>query len=316
MNATELLAELRPPLDDSPADDARVLERILLAGPEQPRHPARRYRRPLAAAALATAFAAAGVALAPSGGDGPVGLERAVAALSEPEVLLHYKVTTTHLPNGATESAEAWQTPDGRRSRTIHPGGSETAYDQRRRVLETYAPERNEILAETDPEFFEDAPHPFGSIASGLGPPVAAGDLPALLTLALSGDDPKTRHVGRTTVRGIDVDHIQILRDLRITSVRRDDSGHAVPPPRDAPQKTITVVRDVYVRHDDALPVRVVDHLDDFGSAQNTTEVSDFTDVQKLTLDEAGHTLRLADHPGAKRIVHGPFDDSVAEKGR
>jgi hypothetical protein len=95
MNATELLAGLRPPLEHT-ADEA-VLERILLAGPEPPRRK-RRLRRPLAVAAATAIAATAAVALVPSGSSGPVGLAGAVAALNEPGVLLHFKVTTTPNP--------------------------------------------------------------------------------------------------------------------------------------------------------------------------------------------------------------------------
>jgi len=140
MNATELLAELRPPLEDATPDDA-TLERILLAPPEPPRPRSRgRARRPLLVAAAVGVLATAGFALMPSAGRTPGGLERAVAALSDPEVLLHFKATTTHLPNGATESTETWQTPDGRRARTVRRDGSEIVYDQSRRIRHTVRP--------------------------------------------------------------------------------------------------------------------------------------------------------------------------------
>ena len=131
MNATELLAELRPTLEESPADEA-ILERVLLAGPEPAPSPARRrYTRPLAVAGAIAVAATAAVALLPSGGNAPVGLAGAAAALTEPDVLLHFKVTTTHSPGGATETTETWQTPDGRRQRTFYGNGLEIAYDQR-----------------------------------------------------------------------------------------------------------------------------------------------------------------------------------------
>ena len=283
MNATELLAELRPALEP-PADEA-VLERILLAGPEPPRRK-RRLRRPLAVAGVTAIAATAAVAIVPSGPSGPVGLAGAVAALQEPGVLLHFKVTTTHLPSGDTESAETWQTPDGRRTRMIRGTDIEWAYDQRARVDEVYLPKRDEVLVHTSPGLFEDVPDPFGSVETHLGAsPIFIGDLPALLQRALRGDDPKVRHVGVTTIAGVEVDHIRVERSF------------GDPP--------ATLMRDVYVRHDTALPVRVVDHL-----RGNTTSVSEITDVQKLTLDSSTeHLLRLADHPGAKRIVTPPSDD-------
>jgi hypothetical protein len=162
----------------------------------------------------------------------------------------------------------------------------EWAYDQRARVDEVYIPRRDEVLVHTTPELFENAPDPFGSIATHLGSsPTFIGDLPALLQRALRADDPKVRHVGVTTIAGVEVDQIRLER-----SFEEPESG--------------TVTRDVYVRHDNALPVRVVDHL-----PQDTTAVSEFTDVQKLTLDgSTEHLLRLADHPGAKRIVTPPSD--------
>ena len=105
--------------------------------------------------------------------------------------------------------------------------------------------------------------------------------------------------MGRTTINGIDVDQIRIDADVALAS------------------GPVAVVRDVYVRHDNALPVRVVDHLGAFSTSGNTTTVSDFTDTQKLTLDASTEpSLALGAHPGVKRIVRPPFDDSVAEKGR
>jgi hypothetical protein len=307
MNATDLLTELRPPLDETSPDDA-VLERILLAAPEPPRR--RRYRRPLAIASATAAAATATVALVPTS-DGPVGLQRAVAALAEPGVLLHFKVTTTHLPSGATESSETWQTPDGRRLRILRPNGHEFAYDQRGKRSEIYVPERDEVFVDTEPSLFADQPEPFGSIGSRIGDmPDAAGDLPALLTRALSGADPKVRHIGRTTVRGIDVDHIRIERASEIADAR---PGASLRELQDAPMKTVTTTRDIYVRHDNALPVRVVDNLEAFGNPENTKTVSEFSDTQKLALHgPTERLLKLAEHPGAERTVRGPFDDSKA----
>ena len=144
MNATELLAELRPPLEDTPGD-AATLERILLAGPEPPRRRRRRLARPLAVAGVTAIAATAAFALVPSGSSGPVGLAGAAAALTEPDVLLHFKVTTTHLPSRDVERAETWQTPDGRRSHTRY-NGIEVSYDQRARKYEVYLPKRDEVL--------------------------------------------------------------------------------------------------------------------------------------------------------------------------
>jgi hypothetical protein len=300
MTATELLAELRPPLtDDAPED---VLERILLAGPEPPR---RRRRRPLAAAAAIAVAVTAAVALLPGNGD--VGLSRAVAALSEPNVLLHFKVTTTHLPSGAIERAETWQTPDGRRVHARY-NGIETAYDQRAKLYEVYVPERDEVLIHTTPEVFEDKADPFGSIATYNVN--VAGDLPGLLQRALDGNDPAVRHVGRTTIRGIDVDQIRVERHMEIADAPRGASPAEL---RKAPTKTVTTVRDIYVRHDNALPVRVVDQLEAFGNPENTRTVSDYTDAQKLTLvASTERSLRLPALPGVKRTVRPPFDDSKA----
>ncbi len=291
MNATELLAELRPPLEHT-VDEA-VLERILLAGPEPPRRK-RRLRRPLAVAGVTAIAATAAVALVPSGSSGPVGLAGAVAALNEPGVLLHFKVTTTHLPTGDTESAETWQTPDGRRARMIRGTDIEWAYDQRARLDEVYLPKRDEVLVHTTPELFKDGPDPFGSMTTLIGSsPTFIGDLPALLQRALRGEDPEVRHLGVTTIAGVEVDQIRIERSF-------DRPG----------SEAVIVTRDVYVRHDNALPVRVVDDLEGWGNPESTTVVSEFTDVQKLALDgSTEHLLRLADHPGAKRIVKSPSDD-------
>jgi hypothetical protein len=304
MNATELLAELRPPLETDM--DELALERILRAAPEPPRR-RRRRRRPLAVAATIAVAATAAVAFLPA--NEQVGLSRAVAALSEPGVLLHFKVTTTHLPSGAKETAETWQTPDGRRARTDFRE-IETSYDQRARVYHVFVPERNEILVHTTPEMFEDEENPFGSIAdSAPSSPTYIGDLPTLLRRALDGGDPKVRHVGVTTLNGVEVDRIRIETDLETADA---PPGTKLSELRDAPMKTVTIVRDVYVRHDNALPVRVVDHLGAFGNPQNTQSVSDFTDVQKLALDGSTEPLLKLDHPGAKRTVEPPFDDSKA----
>ena len=79
----------------------------------------------------------------------------------------------------------------------------------------------------------------------------------------------------------------------------------------------MTISRDVYVRHDNALPVRVVDHTGAIFGDPNATSTSDFTDVQKLTLDATTEpTLQLDDHPGVKRTVRGEFDDSKADSGK
>jgi hypothetical protein len=290
MNATELLSELRPVLDESPEAEA-TLERILLTDRPAALPPRRRrYARPLAVAGVTAVAATAAVALVPSGSRGPVGLAGAVAALTEPDVLLHFKVTTTHMPSGAVETAETWQTPDGRRMHTIYGTGFESVYDQRARLYENYAPQRNAVVVQTEPSMFEDEANPFGSIATDANSGVSnAGDLPGLVNRALSGADPKVHFVGRTTIDGVEVDQIRIEHDIDRTS------------------------RDVYVRHDNALPVRVVDHTNLTGSA-NATSITDFTDVQKLTLDATTErSLRIADHPGAERIVRGPFDDSKAD---
>lgn len=305
MNATELLTELRPPLKESPSEDGTI-ERILLAGPEPTPPPRRgRYARPIALAGVTAMVAIAAVALAPSGGSGPVGLAGAAAALNEPDVLLHFKVT---MPGGAMKTAETWQTPDGRRTHTIYGNGIEIAYDQERGVMETYLPDRNEVIADTDPEAFA---QPFGSIAtSPTASPERVGDLPALVTRALSGDDPKVRHIGRTTVRGIDVDQIRVEQNVEVADAVRGASPKEV---KDAPRKTITMTRDIYVRHDNALPVRVVDHRGGFWPATTTSE---FTEAQKLTLDASSEPmLTLGHHPGATRTVRGRFDDSAAGAG-
>lgn len=312
MNATDLLDELRPPLDTTPADP-RALDLILHARPEPHVSRTTRYRRPLVAAGAAAVVVTTAVALVPSGSSGPVGIERAAAELSRPDLLLHFTATTT-TTEGGRESTETWQTPDGRATRQIRRGGLEVAYDQRARVYETYVPERDETLVDTDPEAFEDEADPFGSIVNGN--PSQVGDLPELLERALSGTDPLVRHIGRTTVRGVDVDQIQVTQEEQVADVPpaplpTTDAGirEALRQQRDAPRKTISIVRDLYVRHDDALPVRAVEHpSESFASRGSTT---DFDDVQKLRLDDSTRgLLELADHPTAKRTVRGPFDDS------
>ena len=306
MNATELLTELRPPLKQSPSEEEGTIERILLAGPEPTPPPRRRrYARPFALAGVTAMVAIAAVVLAPSDGRGPVGLAGAVAALNAPDVLLHFKVT---MPGGAMKTAETWQTPDGRRTHTIYDNGVEIAYDQQRGVMETYLPDRNEVIADTDPEAFA---QPLGSIAtSPTASPERVGDLPALVTRALSADDPKVRHIGRTTIRGIDVDKIRVEQNVEVADAVRGASPKEV---KDAPRKTITMTRDIYVRHDNALPVRVVDHRGGFWPATTTSQ---FTKATKLTLDAATEPmLTLGHHPGATHTVRGPFDDSAADAG-
>jgi hypothetical protein len=314
MKATELLTELRPTLDESPEAEA-TLERILLADRPPARPPrGRRYTRPLAVAGVTAVAATAAVALVPSDSSGPVGLAGAVAALTEPDVLLHFKVTTRHAAGGV-ETAETWQTPDGRRMHTIYGNGLESVYDQRARIYENYTPERNDVIVQTDSEFFEDEEHPFGSISTDVTSGVtSAGDLPGLVTRALGGQDPKLRYVGRTTIDGVAVDQIRVFQDLEVADV---PPGAPLKVLKNAPTKTVTLSRDVYVRHDNALPVRVVDHLEALFGDPDATSTTDFTDVQKLTLDATTEPmLELDDHPGAKRIVRGPFDDSKADSGR
>lgn len=314
MNATELLSELRPALEESPEAEA-TLERILLADRPPARPPrGRRYTKPLAVAGVTAVAATAAVALVPSGSSGPVGLAGAVAALTEPDVLLHFKVTTHH-SRGGIETAETWQTPDGRRMHTIYGNGLESVYDQRARVYENYVPERNEVIVQTDSEFFEDEAHPFGSISTDVTSGVtSAGDLPGLVTRALRGDDPKVRYVGRTTIDGVEVDQIRIDQDLEMADV---PPGASLNELRHAPSKMVTISRDVYVRHDNALPVRVVDHTGAIFGDPNATSTTDFTDVQKLTLDANTEAmLQLDDHPGVKRTVRGEFDDSKADSSK
>lgn len=322
MKATDLLAELRPPLDTTP-DDGPTLEQILLAGPAPAPSRTSRYRRPLVAVGV-TAIAATGViALVPSSDSGPVGLARAAAQLAQPGVLLHFTASTTRT-GGATTSTETWQTPDGRLWREIDSGHghgeSESAYDQAGGTLENYVKERNEILVETKqnyPETFEDRPDRFGTITDGSSES-RVGDLPALLRLAVDGSDPDVRHVGRTTVRGVDVDQIQVkVRHQFADFPGSDGPATDSPPPwtpkewRDAPTKTITIVRDIYVRHDDALPVRVVEQPSEYPGFPGFT--TDYDDVQKLALDASTRPLLKIDRPGATRTVEPPFDDSRAD---
>jgi hypothetical protein len=324
MKATDLLDELRPPLDDTP-DTSPTLEQILLAGPAPRPAPIVRHRRPLIAVGVAAAVATGAVALAPSSNVGPVGIARAAADLAQPDVLLHFKATTTYA-GGATDRTETWQTPDGRLTHEIDPGGpgSETSYDQAGGTFETYTRDRNEIQVLTKqnyPETFADRPNVFGTIANGSLSEV--GDLPALLRQAIDGTDPNVRHVGRTTVRGLEVDHIQVSQQHQIADLSgfhcgrctREDLGAMKDPPslrewRDAPTKTVTDVHDIYVRHDDALPVRLVDRP---AALPGVSTVTDFDDVQKLTLDASTRPLlKLGEHPGARRTILPPFDDSRA----
>lgn len=307
MKATDLLAELRPPLDETP-DDGLALEQILLARPAPAPSLMHRYRRPLVAVGVTALAATGAIALAPSSDNGPVGIARAAAELAQPGVLLHFTATTT-FADGATSSTETWQTPDGRLWRETD-GGDETAYDQAGGTYETYVQERDEILVQTKenyPETFEDRPDPFGTIANGSKSQV--GDLIGLLRVALDGSDPDVSHVGRTTVRGIDVDHIQVKERDQVADLPKSDSPPSLKETRDAPTKTITIVHDIYVRHDNALPVRVVQQA---GETPGFT--TDFDDVQKLTLDSSTRPLlKLDDHPDARRTIEPPFDDSRAD---
>lgn len=318
MKATDLLAELRPPLDTTPGDET-TLERILLAGPAPSPTRTHRHRRPLVAVGVAALVATGAVALAPSPDAGPVGLARAAADLAQPDVLLHFRATTTYGP-GSTSSTETWQTPDGRAWHEIRDDGSESTYDQVGGTFQTYVRERDEVLVSTRrnfPETFEDRPNPFGTITDGSHSQV--GDLPALLRLALAGTDPDVRHVGRTTVRGIDVDHVQVRHREQVADAPALDMPRphgsskawraALKARPAAGTRTITIVHDVYVRHDDALPVRVVQRP---GYDRGT--VTDFDDVQKLALDATTRSLlKLRDHRGAEPTIQPPFDDSRAD---
>lgn len=310
MKATDLLSELRPPLDETP-DDGMMLEQILLARPAPAPSLMYRYRRPLVAVGVTALAATGAIALAPSSDSGPVGIARAAAELAQPGVLLHFTATTTHEGGGKT-STETWQTPDGRLAREIDSSGAglETAYDQAGGTYEVYVKERDEILVRTKqnyPETFADRPNPFGTVANGSRSQV--GDLTALLRLALDGTDPDVRHVGRTTVRGIDVDHIQVKEQDRVLATPAATSTPPGPDAFDGPTKSITIVRDIYVRHDNALPVRLVQQP---GYAPGFT--TDYDDVQKLRLDASTRQLlKLDGHPGASRTVEPPFDDSRAD---
>jgi YD repeat-containing protein len=324
MKATDLLDELRPPLDTTP-DTSPTLERILLAGPAPRPSPMVRYRRPLVAVGAAALVTTGAVALAPPASNvGPAGIARAAADLGQPDVLLHFTATTTY-KDGSTERTETWQTPDGRLTHEIDPGGAgtETSYDQAGGTYETYIRDRNEIQVSTKqnyPETFTDRPNTFGTIANGSLSQV--GDLPALLRQAIDGTDPNVRHVGRTTVRGIEVDRIQVNQQVQVADLSglhcgactREELRAMQNPPsmrelRNAPTKTVTDVHDIYVRHDNALPVRLVNR-----PLPGISTVTDFNDVQKLTLDASTRPLlKLGEHPGARRTILPPFDDSKAD---
>ena len=151
MNATELLAELRPGLEASPADDA-ILERVLLAGPEPSPSPSRRrYTRPLAVAGAIAVAATAAVALFSSGCNGPVGLAGAAAALTQPDVLLHFKVTTTHYRAARPRRPRPGRPPTAAASArsTAKASRSPTTSVPASRDLRA---ERNEVVVQTDPE--------------------------------------------------------------------------------------------------------------------------------------------------------------------
>ena len=81
--------------------------------------------------------------------------------------------------------------------------------------------------------------------------------------------------------------------------------------------KAVSTPRDIYVRHDNALPVRVVEHLEALGIPENTSTISEYTDAQKLTLDASTEaSLKLPKLPGVKRTVKPRSGDTKAGGGR
>lgn len=303
-----LLRELRPPADARPDEDA--LERLLLAGAEPVPATRNRYVRPVAIAGTLAVVATAGIALAPSGGGpGVPGIvERAAAAMTKPDTILHYRaVTATRLPDRVRKerTIESWQTTDGRRERTIFDDGAlESARNEGAQTFTTYNRERDEVLRHTDPDYFRkpESGKPAGLASTGFAIGITTvGDLPDLLRRARDGE-AGVELVGRSEIRGIPVEQIRITRTLKVFDQPR--TGERMDPD-DLPAREVEATRDVYLRADDALPVRVVDNGPIPGSSDI---VIDYLEAEQVPLDAT--TERLLDigpHPGATARDEGPF---------
>lgn len=308
IDPTTLLRELRPPADARPDEEA--LERLLHAGPLPVRRARDRYVRPVAIAGTLAVVATAGIALVP--GDGAPGvpgvLQRAEATMTKPDTILHYRASlSTTVPgrHGTPRTIESWQTTDGRRERTIFDGGAlESARDQVGRTFTTYSRERDELLKHTDPAWFDGpTPGPPGLVAGNrlLGI-TTIGDLAELLQRARDGEDGVSL-AGRTEIRGTSVDHLRITSTIRVVD---PPAGGERLDPRNLPGHDVETVRDVYLRIDDGLPVRVVDRDPLPGSPDR---VVDYLEVEQLPLDATTEDLlRMGPHPGASTRDEGRFD--------
>ncbi|WP_026911735.1 hypothetical protein [Patulibacter minatonensis] len=295
---TTLLRELRPEAEARPDEDA--LERLLLAGPQTlPRRHAR-YVRPVALAGTIAVVATAGVAVLPGdGGSVPGILDRAAAAVTKPDTILHYRSTVTS--GSGVRTVESWQTTDGRRNRTIFQGGElESVRDEDARTFVTYDRERDELLRHTDPAFFPRDGRAVPDLATtppGLGV-TQIGDLAELLRRAKDGADG-VEVLEPTEIRGTPVEHVRITSSLK-TFTGASGPGKGL----DAPATERTTTRDIYLRTDDALPVRVVDRL----GAPSPLLTIDFDVAESLPRDAAtNRLLRMGPHPGASVRDEGTF---------
>jgi hypothetical protein len=237
--------------------------------------------------------------LAPLGPGSPDVIARAAAALNEPGTILHLhaevRVRDTvreargTLPDERVDyTEETWQTAGARQVRVLHDDGGEFAIDFDAKTAVAYEPDRNALIHNTDPRFFDPAQRPPGGSE---GPGSLRDDLAPLVERARNGD-ANLSLTGETTIRGIPA------YELRVEPMSIDvDDGRALAPPPG-------YHRLIYVDRERFLPLRVVEGAP--GGVVNV--ITDYVVAERLPRTQQNETLlRLSPHPGAKELPDGPL---------
>ena len=297
-DALQLLRSVRPAPEFSP--DEAALERILAAPPAAPRG---RRRRPRALAlAGALALAAVAVALAPSLRASPDVVARAAAALNDPDTILHLKSV-----DAGGNTMEVWQADGGREERWIYRGGTDKAVesmtDFKTKTALSYSAQNDELITHTEPDWFNDKAHPYGSLADGGPSDHVIDDLALLLDRARAGDG-NVHLVGETAVRGIAVYELRVDYTMEVIDL---PATGAVGDPAGLPTHEEQLHRTVYISRDSYLPVRIVEHIPAPNTRAGFIEpVTDYLIAQRLPRTPGNERLlQLSPHPGAKRVTEG-----------
>jgi hypothetical protein len=296
-DAASLLRALRPASDFTP--DEAALERILLAPPLAARGRRRRRRRGLALAG-AVGLAAAAVALAPS--SSPDVVARAAAALNDPDTILHLKSV-----DAGGNTMETWQADGGRKERWLYRGGTDKAVesmdDWDTKTALSYSAQNDELITHTEPDWFNEKTHPIRGLADGGPSNHVIDDLALLLDRARAGEG-NVHLIGETTVRDIPVYELRI--DYSIEVIDLPASGE-IGDPTGMPTHTEQMHRNVYIRRDNYLPVRIVEHIPAPNTPAGAIEpVTDYVTAERLPRTPATEQLlKMSPHPGAKQVTEG-----------